>query len=1157
MNHIVSTRISARHGRPVRRSLLALLAVTMAGLGVLPAASPAHAVEQTLDSHGPVDHATGYPFWFADGGAAGLDPVRLELCVDDVQDPLCPVVGEPPVPGAELSVPENYPDESFYWSGEAAIETGGVRARLILAMEAAFGGTGEVAVGQQTAFQRLRVRIDDLPPGQTYTVTSPYGVDQVESDDRGRVFMTEDHGCMAGPCGFDASLSGRVGPFLRWDPAVGPDAPEGYVGDPNIEHTVVGSPFGTNIFRVEGPDAGGPGVDVIETDLFTVQGRIARPRATVDLPGDIYAAGTQVSIMPSFPGESEVHWTLTPTGTTTGEPVEGSHESTGADPAAVVPLPLGEHDLTYHVEHDGQLSEEYVQHYTVRENVSVVTATPDASQPLEGLQEVELTGSMEGPVFYTTDGTRPRVDGDGDPLGSTREYTDPLVVGRSTLVKAISVPSADGELPGPVATFGFTIHNLRAISADRIAGYPATLTDIGLPSATDPSGREGAVELELCLDDPLCPVVGELPDPTRGVSFPDNFPGESFWWAAEAAFPDAAGEDVQLTLAAEAAFTTEDAVDGEQVAFGRIRVRYDDGEPGATYRFMHPYGVVVATADDRGRVRHTEDIGCMTTPCGDEGTGGTPGFSRMLSQPVGPFLRWDPAVAPAAPAGYVGDPNLEHSVIGSPYGTNEFVVDQLTDGDGDPLGSPRRIGETDQFAVQGQLAGRPGVVASHQTGTFPDPFSVTLTGNGVTDEIRYTLDGTVPDADSGLVYDGPIEVGPGLTQLTYVGIAEDGTTSTPEVEDYAVELRLTATPAGATFDRSQTVVLEATDPAVDILFTTDGSDPLNGQAYEGPITLDRTTTVRATAVNDANRASGQWTFTDDQAPAAPAASPNGGTFTQTQSVALSTDDPGATIRWTTGDGDPATGQVYTGPVNINRSSTLNAVAIDRTGNASPLGEWDFTIVPPTVTATGPASQVVTLGEGTGFAGTLTSGGAPLAGATVQLQSRPATLGGAGTRASRAAATGAAAGWTVEETTTTDAQGGYAFADRSPGATRAYRVFFPGDALHPEAAGSEQLVQVRAVTSLTAVPRRVSRLARIRLRGSLEPAHRGTRVTVLLDGPGRRAQRLTARVRPSGAWRLRTRAPRKPGRWVVTAQWAGDADHLGSTSNRRVMRVRRR
>jgi hypothetical protein len=667
-----------------------LLAGALVAVGLGAVAAPAPAAPLYASAAGRVDSATGYPFWFQD--SAGT---RLELCLDDEQDPLCPVVGDRADAGAPLSMPDNFPDESFWWAAEAEIDTGGVRARLILAQEAAFGGSGEVADGQQVAFSRLRIRIDDLRPGAVYQVTTPYGERNVVADDRGRVFHTEDQGCLSPPCDFGAGLDGQVGPFLTWDTG----APAGYVGDPNVEHAVTGSPTGANYFRVRGPGAGGAGVGTIRTNLFSVQGRIAQPRATVSEPGDLYLTGTPIELTSSFPGESTIYYT-----TDGSDPMTSPTRRAYTEPYE---LPEGHTTLSFVVEAtDGRVSETYTEEYEARATVSSVTATPApavAPDALEGRQHVELdahtttTGPDGNPVeaptvgriLYTTDSTRPRTDVLGTPQGTTREYTEPISVSRTTTIRAVSVPVV-GE-PGPVARFPYVIHNLRTVGPVGQYGYPTELTDIGLPGATPTDPRQEPVTLELCLEDPLCPVVGERPDPLSPLSFPGNFPDESFWWAGEAQLADSDGERLRLVLALEAAFDGEAVQDDHQIAFGRIRVRYDAAVPGATYEIVHPYGVVRAAADDTGRLFYTDDNGCMSGPCGD--------FGRLLTQPVGPFLRWDTG----APEGYVGDPNVEHAVVGSPYGTNEFTVHQVTDGSGDDI-TPVLIGSTDQFAVQGKIS---------------------------------------------------------------------------------------------------------------------------------------------------------------------------------------------------------------------------------------------------------------------------------------------------------------------------------------------------------------------------------------------------------------------------------------------------------------------
>jgi hypothetical protein len=63
---------------------------------------------------------------------------------------------------------------------------------------------------------------------------------------------------------------------------VGPDGAADYIGTLNFvnpltggpDHAVKGSPCGTNYFRIDGPNIGGPGVNSVQTDLFAVTGKV-------------------------------------------------------------------------------------------------------------------------------------------------------------------------------------------------------------------------------------------------------------------------------------------------------------------------------------------------------------------------------------------------------------------------------------------------------------------------------------------------------------------------------------------------------------------------------------------------------------------------------------------------------------------------------------------------------------------------------------------------------------------------------------------------------------------------------------------------------------------------------------------------------------------
>ena len=124
--------------------------------------------------------------------------------------------------------------------------------------------------------------MDDMIPGATYHVTHPYGEVDLEADDRGRVFSTEDIGALTTPADFSLALKSRIfNNFLEWDPAQSAP-PAGYLGDPNVEHKVIGSPTGKNIFRVTGPAgsfgpnqacAGVTDGSCVESDQFSIMGK--------------------------------------------------------------------------------------------------------------------------------------------------------------------------------------------------------------------------------------------------------------------------------------------------------------------------------------------------------------------------------------------------------------------------------------------------------------------------------------------------------------------------------------------------------------------------------------------------------------------------------------------------------------------------------------------------------------------------------------------------------------------------------------------------------------------------------------------------------------------------------------------------------------------
>lgn len=292
-----TTKPTRRRSAPrlIAAGLLALV-VAIASSGLVAFGAFHNNGADGLQEVGPIASETGFPAWYRDTTGK-----RLELCLD-VDSHCLLTSADVPAPTEPLSVyTGNFPGEAFWFAGDSFIEVpNGANGALILALEAAFA-SGETPIpGDQVAFGRVRIRIDNLQLGQTYKVTHPYGSDTFVADapdpknaGRGEINFTEDIGIgsWAGP------LSSRIGPFLT---AVSPAPPAGYIGSPNVEQTVTGSPYNTNYFMIEGPgvrsaatDPGAcPGrasdLNCVYNDLFALAGKYAT-NAGVDIESVLYS----------------------------------------------------------------------------------------------------------------------------------------------------------------------------------------------------------------------------------------------------------------------------------------------------------------------------------------------------------------------------------------------------------------------------------------------------------------------------------------------------------------------------------------------------------------------------------------------------------------------------------------------------------------------------------------------------------------------------------------------------------------------------------------------------------------------------------------------------------------------------------------------------
>ncbi|HWZ95558.1 MAG TPA: chitobiase/beta-hexosaminidase C-terminal domain-containing protein [Opitutaceae bacterium] len=245
------------------------------------------------------------------------------------------------------------------------------------------------------------------------------------------------------------------------------------------------------------------------------------------------------------------------------------------------------------------------------------------------------------------------------------------------------------------------------------------------------------------------------------------------------------------------------------------------------------------------------------------------------------------------------------------------------------------------------VSGSGGTVAapsfSPGAGTYSTAQTVSINDSTSGASIRYTTDGSTPSETAGTLYTGSISIST-TTTLKAMAFKNGMTDSTVTTGTYTITppqvAAPTFSPPAGTFTSAQTVTITSSTSGALIAYTTDGSTPTESGgtvthgtvlANGGTVTISVTTTLNALAFKggtpDSTVTTGSYTIGTPQA-AAPTFTPPTGTYTSPQTVTISTTTSGASIRYTTDGSTPSetTGTLYSSPVNISVTTTLNAMA---------------------------------------------------------------------------------------------------------------------------------------------------------------------------------------------------------------------------------------
>ncbi len=238
-------------------------------------------------------------------------------------------------------------------------------------------------------------------------------------------------------------------------------------------------------------------------------------------------------------------------------------------------------------------------------------------------------------------------------------------------------------------------------------------------------------------------------------------------------------------------------------------------------------------------------------------------------------------------------------------------------------------------------------------GTYSSTLSVTITDTTSGSTIYYTTDGSTPTTSS-TVYSTPLTVAASTT-INAIAVAANYQNSPVTTAQYMIVPPAVAapvfTPVAGSYATTQNVTITDATPGATIYYTTNGGPPSSSSTvYTAPFPVSTTTTIRAIAANasgvTSQVTSATYTITA-LASAAPTFTPAAGTYSTPQNVTLADTTTGAVIYYTTDGSTPSNAStVYSTPIPISATATINAIAAVNGGPASPVSTATYTISLP-------------------------------------------------------------------------------------------------------------------------------------------------------------------------------------------------------------------
>jgi chitobiase/beta-hexosaminidase-like protein len=239
------------------------------------------------------------------------------------------------------------------------------------------------------------------------------------------------------------------------------------------------------------------------------------------------------------------------------------------------------------------------------------------------------------------------------------------------------------------------------------------------------------------------------------------------------------------------------------------------------------------------------------------------------------------------------------------------------------------VGSQATFSIYGLLPSAASPAFIPASGTYNSPQSVAISDSSAGTTIYYTTDGSTPTTSSS-VYAAPLSVS---TTTTVKAIAAGGRFSPSAVASAAYTIQTTAAtpafnPPAGTYSSAQSVTISDSSAGTKIYYAINGTTPTTSSTvYTAPISVTKTTTIKAIAAGGAFSASLVASATYSVRAATPKFTPPAGTYSSAQSVTISDSSAGTKIYYTTNGTTPTTSStVYTAPISVTMTTTLKAIA---------------------------------------------------------------------------------------------------------------------------------------------------------------------------------------------------------------------------------------